>query len=170
VGAWGVGPFSNDYASDWAWEFENADLETGLRIIRDALNGAAAGYEGAENELAVAAAEMVAVINGKPAIGGYPDGFGEDAWDWLERTAPAKDDHLTELACEAVARVRIQGNLAGSWIDESRPRWRSYIRDLAMRLTGEPASQPDVARRPRRVADNPARNLIDRLRVEREIR
>jgi hypothetical protein len=59
MGYWGVGGFENDFALDWSLEFEDADLETGLKLIRDALNGD-------EDELALAAAEMVAIINGHP--------------------------------------------------------------------------------------------------------
>src|SRR5262249_47368248 len=38
MGAWGVGGFANDTAGDWSWEFANADLDAGLKLIKDALN------------------------------------------------------------------------------------------------------------------------------------
>ncbi len=70
MGTWGVGGFESDAALDWAAEFEDADLETGLKLIRDTLNFDGAGTEGMPDlaeSLAVAAAEMVIVINGHPA-------------------------------------------------------------------------------------------------------
>lgn len=36
MGAWGVGPFENDDAADWALEFTDADLQAGLGIVRAA--------------------------------------------------------------------------------------------------------------------------------------
>jgi hypothetical protein len=69
MGTWGVGSFENDYAADWALEFEGADLTKGLNLIRDALEFHGAGSEGIEElaeALAVAAAELVATINGHP--------------------------------------------------------------------------------------------------------
>jgi hypothetical protein len=70
MGTWGVGGFQNDEAADWAVEFRGADLETGLTLIRDALNFDGSGTEGIgalADMVAVAAAEMVAAINGHPA-------------------------------------------------------------------------------------------------------
>jgi hypothetical protein len=60
MGTWGVGAFANDAAADWALEFKYTDLQAGLRLIRDTLNGD-------DDELRIAAAEMVAAINGHPA-------------------------------------------------------------------------------------------------------
>jgi Domain of unknown function (DUF4259) len=69
MGTWGVGSFENDDAADWSALFEGADLETGLNLIRDALNFDGASSEGIRSlaeMMAVAAAEMVATINGHP--------------------------------------------------------------------------------------------------------
>jgi Domain of unknown function (DUF4259) len=67
MGTWGVGGFENDQASDWSYEFDGVDLETGLKLIRDALNFDAAFAEGdpdCADVLAVASAELVIRING----------------------------------------------------------------------------------------------------------
>lgn len=70
MGVWGVGPFENDVAADWAFEFADADIGRGLALVRDALVAAAdigpAEYlDGDLGTNALAAAELVALINGK---------------------------------------------------------------------------------------------------------
>jgi hypothetical protein len=209
MGTWGVGAFANDTAGDWSYEFKGADLQAGLTLIRDALNGD-------EDELAVAAAEMVAAINGQPASplpdpdatddedeeedddelddadvviyvassemvgdpeqvrraqevqalfnrpdpviawrvspgdgdtdnegmddGGIDDEEGDSryAMVWVARNRPASDQHLTELARRAVARVTSPDSWIASLWDEldDSGGWREYMAGLAARLAG----------------------------------
>ena len=78
MGAWGVGGFANDTAGDWSWEFEHADLETGLKLITNALKFRLSDriiHQESAETVAVAAAEMVAAINGHPMA--YEDGFND---------------------------------------------------------------------------------------------
>jgi hypothetical protein len=165
MGTWGVGAFENDEAADWSLEFENADLEGGLKLIRDALNFEGAGTEGIQElteMVAVAAADLVIRINGH-AVPAPPDthhldeivvdedaeddyefgGFGGEAMKWIARTHPASYPSLTDLARRAVARVKGPGSgLADLW-DEAfdpadTPIWRSYMAELAAKLAEEP--------------------------------
>jgi hypothetical protein len=148
VGYWGVGPFANDHSGDWSAGFEGADLETGLKRITDALNGTGSGYY--PDDLAVAAAEMVAMINLRPAPP-IPDqhpgmegedemAANEDALAWIARTQPVSDPRLTELARRAVGRISApDSDLYRSWFEDevgvySAPQWRSYMAGLAARL------------------------------------
>jgi hypothetical protein len=145
MGTWGVGAFANDAAADWQDGFEDADLETGLKLIRDALNGD-------EDELAVAAAEVVATINGHP-VPPVPDArhhglmdveakFDDDAMAWIARTHPASNPQLTDLARRAVARISAPGSdLSRSWFEDELGasyalEWRAFMADLAAKLAG----------------------------------
>lgn len=80
MGAWGLGSFENDDAMDWVGEVEE---DGSLRPVRRALDSALSadadfGISG-EAELGVAAAEVVAAMQGKPS-----DGLPEELRTWLE--------------------------------------------------------------------------------------
>jgi hypothetical protein len=59
-----------------------------------------------------------------------------EALDWIERTHPASDPDLTNLARHAVARVTgPESQLAGEWFEEeTEVAWRSYMAELAAKL------------------------------------
>jgi hypothetical protein len=95
MGTWGVGAFANDAAADWALEFRNADLEAGLRLIWDALNGD-------DDELRVAGAEMVAAINGHPASP-LPDPAAHDEEDEEEEDDDLEDADVVIYTRDGVA-------------------------------------------------------------------
>jgi len=132
MGAWGEGPFENDTAADWVFEFEQADLESGLTHVQVALDGAAgvgsADYldsdAGAE---ALAAAELVAAMRGA-AIEKSP--YNEAAIDWVARTSPVADQALVDLAVHALDRVVADNSeLAQLW-DEAEPTsWRAAVEE-----------------------------------------
>ena len=66
MGAWGVGPFENDDASDWVYQLEGAE---DLELVRGTLEAAAnpQGYlEAPTCSEALAAAEVVAALSGRP--------------------------------------------------------------------------------------------------------
>jgi hypothetical protein len=137
MGAWGEGAFDNDSAADWSGNFENADLETGLRLITDALSAAAqadaAAYlDAGDGALAVAAAELVASINGQP-IDEPP--YNAAARQWIGRVHPSSEQSLTSLARQAVARVTDQSSeLPELWDDTSTSSWRSAMGGLRDKL------------------------------------
>jgi hypothetical protein len=222
MGTWGVGAWENDEALDWSLEFEDADLEAGLNLIRAALNFEVADTEGIpEPDLtenlaflrdltemrAVAAAELVIRINGHP-VPDAPDTHGMNEWVtvenaepvsheeieaskeemlgelhkelsgfysavagrkvelppvetetwtagddeddddeeyveqallWIERTRPASDSDLTELARRAIAQVTADSDLGKGWDeDRSGAVWRSYMAEMAAKLAEEP--------------------------------
>lgn len=95
MGTWGVGGFESDVALDWALEFEDADLGTGLSLIRNALNGD-------DDRLASAAAEMVIVINGHPV----PD---TDHLDEIVHDEDAQPLTEEEVAAQTEAQTRELG-------------------------------------------------------------
>jgi hypothetical protein len=138
MGTWGVGPFENDIAADWSWEFESADLAAGLQLITEALTVAAqaddAGcyLDAADGSIAIAAAAMVAVINGQPIDA---SGFGEDALQWITRVHPNSDASLSGLARQAVSRViGPTSELSELWSIEHLPLWQSAMAELLGKL------------------------------------
>ena len=138
MGAWGEGAFDNDTAADWSWEFENADLAAGLRLITDALSAAAqaddrAAYLDAEDGTrAIAAAELVASINGQP-IAESP--YNETARQWIARAHPTSDPSRTNLARRAVSGVTTEySELAQLWDETGSWSWRSGMSELQGKL------------------------------------
>lgn len=138
MGAWGEGAFDNDTAADWSWEFENADLAAGLRLITDALSTAAqaddrAAYLDADDGTrAVAAAELVASINGQP-IAESP--YNETARRWIARAQPRSDRSMTNLASRAISGVTAKySELAQLWDETGSSSWRSAMSELQDKL------------------------------------
>ena len=137
MGAWGEGAFDNDGAADWSLEFRNADLAAGLRLITDALSAvaeadAAAYLDANDGERAVAAAELVALINGQP-IDESP--YNQTARQWIVRVHPSSDRSLTNLARQTVARVTGQtSELAELWDETGSASWRSAMSGLRDKL------------------------------------
>jgi hypothetical protein len=135
MGAWGVGAFDNDTAADWAWEFAEADQAAGLRLLTEALEAVTETADGEidshAGERAVAAAQLVAVING---VSADRSAYSEEAVRWIERTEPSQVPELTNLARQALLAVRSpESELAELW-DESGPEWRTSLEELAARL------------------------------------
>jgi hypothetical protein len=137
VGAWGEGAFDNDTAADWSWEFENTDLTAGLRLVTGALSAAAqadaAAYLDADDGTrAVAAAELVASINGQPIA---ESSYNDTARRWIARVHPGSDPSLTNLARQAVFRVTTENSeLAQLWDDTGSSSWRSAMSELQDKL------------------------------------
>jgi hypothetical protein len=130
VGAWGEGPFDNDTAADWVFEFGEADRASGLNHIQLALMGAASlgageyldSDAGAE---ALVAAELVAVIRGLDV---ERSPYNETALDWVARTSPAADQALVELATTALDRVvAANSELAELWDEAESTSWRGSV-------------------------------------------
>ncbi|RYD66813.1 MAG: DUF4259 domain-containing protein, partial [Verrucomicrobiaceae bacterium] len=68
MGSWGVLPFENDDALDWVWELEDAENFAVLELaLEDVASAEAEDYiEAPQAEEALAAAEVVAALLGKP--------------------------------------------------------------------------------------------------------
>jgi hypothetical protein len=138
MGTWGVGAFENDIAADWSWEFESADLAAGLQLITDALtvaaqaDGASSYLDAGDGSVAIAAAAMVAAVNGQPID---ESAFGEDARQWITRVHPSSDASLTGLARQAVSRaVGPTSELSELWSNEHLALWQSAMAELLEKL------------------------------------
>jgi hypothetical protein len=135
MGAWGEGPFDNDDASDWAYEFEGLDAAAGLELVTAALDlGAADEYvEAPEGINAVAAAAVVSWVLDPSAIPESP--YGEEAAKWVRNAQPTASDDLRAAALVALARVRSeQSELAELWAEGDSAAWIASVEGLEARL------------------------------------
>lgn len=138
MGSWGMDPFDNDDAGDWAWTLEDG---AGPEVVRDALVAATAPASG-ETEgpdepdepaeaPAVAAAALVAAALGVPVA--LPDTMRE----WL---AAQDEGAVRALAPEAVAAldsVLASSELADLW-DEQGSDWRDQTRTTRDAIASAP--------------------------------
>lgn len=135
MGTWGAGPFDNDDAGDWAFDFEGADAATGLTMLRDALDLGAPGeaVEAPEGAEAVAAA---AVVGWLADPGSIPEsGYGEDAAGWVRSAGVSADADLKAAARAALERVRSEDSeLAELWDETDDSSWGQSLDEIAARL------------------------------------
>ncbi|HEY0036360.1 MAG TPA: DUF4259 domain-containing protein [Longimicrobium sp.] len=128
MGAWGAGSFDNDDAVDWLADLEHARDLTPIDAAFAAVTGEGETGE-ADASVALAAAEVVAAIDGSPLA----DLPGEIV-DWLASVGPPPDPGLTERARAAVQRVRSSSGLKGLWGEGDPAEWYGHIDDLLRRL------------------------------------
>jgi hypothetical protein len=138
MGAWGEGPFENDDAGDWAWEFDGLDRAAGRQML-DAALGAVNGTEYVEapdGAVAVAAAQVVAWML---SPGDIPDSpYGESAVAWIRSAGGLPDPALVASARQALQRVQAAGSeLAELW-DETGGGWRGDLQRLDHALISPP--------------------------------
>ncbi|MET0789393.1 MAG: DUF4259 domain-containing protein [Cellulomonas sp.] len=103
MGTWGLGPFDNDTAADWAGELEDAAPGERLGLVRDTLKAAADAVEyldGDDAMTAVAAAAVVAAA--QPDGPELDENYGPDA-DTVAGLQLGPD--LRTLATRALTRV-----------------------------------------------------------------
>lgn len=138
MGVWGVEPFDNDDAADWAAEFDGADGSTGLHALRRALEVAnTIDYlEAPDGAVAVAAAQVVAWLRHPDTIHDTP--YNESVNDWLRSNAPRADRDLVDAARQSLARVRApDSELADLWSEAEDPGWAPVLDRIASQLESE---------------------------------
>ena len=130
MGAWGHRSFENDDALDWVFELgESSDFSV-ISAAFDALFAEQEDYLDAYYcTRALAAAEVVAALKGKPA-GSLPD----EVTAWLKgKTQP--DDALTASAVKAVDAAVTDSELKELWEEsEEFAVWQSDVQGLLERL------------------------------------
>ena len=134
MGAWGPGPFDNDDASDWAFEFEGLDESAGLNVVTAALEGFNPGeyLESPEGANAVAAAAVVAWMRDPSKISDTP--YGDSAAMWV-RAGAQPTDELIAAALAALDHVRSdESELAELWAESGDAAWRESLIDIETRL------------------------------------
>ena len=131
MGAWGHNTFDNDDASDWVYELEES---SDLTAITDALNAVtddAEDYiEAPECSNALAAAEVVAALNGNPS----PD-LPDTVREWIAgKLAP--ESSLNAKAHRAVDVVLTDSELKELWEEnaEDYPKWVACLNGIKARI------------------------------------
>ena len=129
MGAWGVLPFENDNALDWVWSLEEAE---DLSVLSETLEAVAAEDEIMdEGEEAIAAAEVVAALLGKPL-----DDLPEEVTEFVKKHKKKKPSaQMVKLAATVVRRIAKASDLKELW-DESGDgkQWQKTLDDLLKRL------------------------------------
>ena len=128
MGTWGTGAFQNDDASDWLYELDETD---GLEPIESALESVleADGIEAPDASMALAAAEVVAALAGKPLVN-LPDGART-----FIAGRPRPDAALVEMAHRAVTAIGGKSELLDLWQDsEEFAKWKATLASLDGRL------------------------------------
>lgn len=130
MGAWGHGTFQNDDALDLLDDVTDGGDEAMLRATLDtAVAAAGTRLEAPEASSALAAAEIVAALRGRPAVD-LPD----EAIEWA-RGRPAPDDVLVARARQAVDAVLTDSELRDLWMEaDELPGWQATVEELRERL------------------------------------
>lgn len=131
MGAWAVDSFGNDDALDWVAELNDAD---DLSILDETLSVVAESeeyLESPESSAAIAAAEVVAALRGKPPVEA-PD----EVTEYVARLKEKPQADLVQLALEAVERVKAKSELQELWAEsDSGDAWLKVMEDLEARLS-----------------------------------
>jgi hypothetical protein len=133
MGSWGVLPFENDDALDWVWELEDAEDFAVLELSLEQVARAEPDeyVEAADAEEALAAAEVVAALLGKPL-----EELPEPVEDFLQRSRGKKPDaKLVSLAAKAVKRIQSSSELKDLWeASDDAEKWDEVVEELLSRL------------------------------------
>jgi hypothetical protein len=133
MGAWATDSFSNDDALDWLLDFAEAPT---IEMLRDTLEHVTTQdpddyLEAPDCSEAIAAAEIVAALNGKPAAN-LPD----DLKTWLLSDHGLNATELRRVALEAIKRIAESSELRELWEEsDSYEKWTSDVGDLIHRLS-----------------------------------
>lgn len=127
---WSHDTFDQDDAADWVFDLEES---SDLSVIHDALNAATDETEDyldiSIGAPAVAAAEVVASLNGNPATD-LPDSIRE----WIVgKSAP--DAALNAKARRAISAVLAGGELKDLWQEtDDYSNWVAHVKDIESRI------------------------------------
>jgi len=127
MGAWGAGNFENDDALDWLAVLQAEGLPAAGAAIQDVLTLADDYLEAPTCCAALAAAEVIAALRGRPASR-LPDELVE----WLGRVSGDPGEQLARNARNAVDAIRRSSELRELWEDDEE--WKQEVDGLYARL------------------------------------
>ena len=130
MGSWGFGTFENDDAADWMADLaemgEDALIDEALDRVLEAKDDF---IEAPDASCALAAAEVVAALKGRPA-----QDLPDDLRSWIEGKSAPKDG-IVSKAREAVAAVLKGSELRDLWEEsDGLEDWQPIVQDLQRRL------------------------------------
>ena len=141
MGAWGASIFENDDAEDWVSELAETDDDSLIASSLVTVVQSDSYLELPECGRALAAAEVVAALLGRPN-----PVLPESVVDWVEKHPVAVDQAVIDLALKASQRIKTNSELKDLWEETgSAGEWYRVLEDLAARLG--PATGPTVAAR-----------------------
>lgn len=135
MGTWGVNSFGNDNAADWVWELEKAsDLSVVEEAIERVLDCGDEYVESPDAQEAIAAAEVLARLKGKPDL---QDAFSEGVDKWVKSHPIKPPPALVQQALQALDRIlREPSELLDCWQDsDDLQGWTAAVEDLKKRLS-----------------------------------
>jgi hypothetical protein len=134
MGTWGYKSFENDYALDWVDELlENGGVEPITEALDAVLELEDEQPEATGSSMAIAAAEVVAALAGKPATE-----LPEDLNQWIANQKGGKPG-LLKKAQRALKKVLQDSELKDLWAENDRfPLWQAEVDNLLTRLNSEP--------------------------------
>ena len=128
MGTWSISPFKNDNALDWVWSLEGV---TDTSVLSDALDAVASDDFDEGCEEAVAAAEVVAALRGRP----LPELPDEVVAYIKSQTGKQPAQQLVDHATTVVRRIAKESDLKARWDEsESAKEWQDSMADLLKRL------------------------------------
>ena len=130
MGVWGYGAFENDDAADWLVELEDNSNNVVLVDALNAILDEADDYlEAPTCSIALAAAEVIAALNGEPV-----DELPDEVEEWIQGR-PSPNASLLTNARQVVEMILGNSERRELWIDsESFEAWETRLRDLQSRL------------------------------------
>jgi hypothetical protein len=130
MGAWAVGSFDNDDASDWVWELAEAEGTSILEEVFSLINDSEDYVDAPDCCIGIAAAEVVAALRQQPAVG-LPD----EVSAFVTRIASPPPAELVASALSVLGRIRTNSELLDLWDEsDSRDEWHEAIKALESRL------------------------------------
>jgi len=128
MGAWGTGSFENDDAADWLAELGTIVPDDLTEILVQAADNLSY-LQAPASRIVVAAAEVVAALNGSPAQEVPPE-----IVEWTTNRQ-ASIPELKALALRALERVRKNSELKDLWLEaDGLNDWIAAIQDLQTRV------------------------------------
>ena len=130
MGAWGRGPFENDFAADWVYELEAADDFGAVRTALSSVLESTGYLDALYGSIALAAAEVVAAARQQPTSP-LPDTVGA----WVAEHGSKLSNADVTLALASIDRVLAEDSeLRELWHESDEHAWLTTVEDLRHRL------------------------------------
>ena len=128
---WGTGSFENEDAQSFLGALSSKEPEELKQVLARAAESGEY-LNSPESCVVVAAAEVIASAKGKP-----PESLPRQVADFVDKIDGAPSDNMSELARQAVEKVRTNSELKDLWLEaDGLNEWSASLRDLEQRLRG----------------------------------
>lgn len=128
MSAWGTGSFENDDAAGWLAKLSTIGPDDLTQIFVQAADNPSY-LEASAASVVVAAAEVIAALNGSP-----PEGVPPEIIRWTTNRL-ASTPELIALTLRALERVRKNSELKDLWLEaDGLNDWIAAIQDLQTRV------------------------------------